>query len=198
MWTKEQAKRWREKHASSCVDCGNFCSPTAKRCKHCEGKRRMVNPVPKFCPDCGKPINQSEKKHSPKWAAKHCRSCASKQSWKRGERRAILLRQKEGRAKLRQGRRYKGSGGYIRTYMPNHPRSDKKGLVLEHILVWEGTHSKPLPKGWIIHHLNGIKHDNRPLNLVALPNKKHYLVLQAKAKRIQELEALLNNQHQLL
>jgi hypothetical protein len=28
--------------------------------------------------------------------------------------------------------------------------------------------------------------------------KKHYLVLQAKAKRIQELEALLNGQAQLI
>ena len=83
-------------------------------------------------------------------------------------------------------------------HKPEHPRASKVGAVFDHWLVWEQAHNKPLPAGWIIHHLNGIKTDNRPSNLVALPNKKHYLVLQAKAKRIQELEGLLNNQHQLL
>ena len=82
--------------------------------------------------------------------------------------------------------------------MRGHPRANSKDRILEHIWIWEEAHGKPLPKGWIIHHLNGIKDDNRPKNLMALPNKKHYLVLQAKAKRIQELEALLNGQHQLL
>ena len=88
--------------------------------------------------------------------------------------------------------------GYIRILKPEHPRANQIGYVLEHILIWEQTHDKHLPKGWIIHHLNGIKHDNQPHNLIALPSKKHSLILQAKAKRIQELEALLNGQNQLL
>ena len=87
--------------------------------------------------------------------------------------------------------------GYIKLKAPDHPRNHL-GYVFEHILVWEKANGKPLPEGHIIHHLNGIPSDNRLKNLVALPNKKHYLVLQAKSKRIQELEALLNNQHQLL
>ena len=88
--------------------------------------------------------------------------------------------------------------GYVLILHPGHPRVNRDGYVSEHILVWEQVHGKPLPIGWIIHHLNGIKHDNRPGNLIGLPNKKHYLVLQAKAKRIQELEAMLNGQSQLL
>ena len=96
------------------------------------------------------------------------------------------------------GGRYKHDSGYILIKFPSHPRAYKSGYVFEHILVWEETHGKPLPKRWIIHHLNGIKDDNQIVNLVALPNKKHYLILQAKAKRIQELEAMLNGQSQLL
>lgn len=82
--------------------------------------------------------------------------------------------------------------------MPEHPRADSKGYVFEHIVVWEEAHGKPLPEGWQVHHLNGITDDNRPQNLVGLPDKKHRRIFDAKAKRIQELEALLNNQHQLL
>ncbi len=97
---------------------------------------------------------------------------------------------------------YKGEivsqGDYMFIYKPEHPRASKHGYVRHHIYVWEQTAGKMLPEGWHVHHLNGIYKDNRPQNLVALPSKKHYLVLQAKAKRIQELEALLNGQSQLL
>lgn len=90
------------------------------------------------------------------------------------------------------------SGGYVLVRTQQHHRANKYGYVLEHILNWEQAHGKPLPPGWVIHHLNGIKHDNRLDNLVALPNKKHAHILEAKAKRIQALEAALRNQGQLL
>lgn len=132
------------------------------------------------CLDCGKPVLRESIR---------CRSCAIKgqrsHSWKPNQHRTT-----DASRVL--------DNGYMGVLCPEHPRARKGGYVLEHILVWEEAHGKPLPKGWIIHHLNGIKSDNRPQNLVALPNKKHYLLLQAKAKRIQELEAMLNNQHQLL
>jgi len=131
-------------------------------------------------------------------AAKRCKSCAVKHRWAIGELRVAHKKASQKRNKFRQGNKYQNSGGYTSVYLPNHSRATRRGLVLEHILVWEQVHGEPLPKGWVIHHLNGIKSDNRPSNLVAFPSKKHYLVLQAKAKRIQELEALLNNQRQLL
>jgi len=78
--------------------------------------------------------------------------------------------------------------GYLVVYRPEYPRAGKRGEVLEHILVWEVAHRKPLPENWAIHHLNGIKNDNRLINLVALPNTKHSLILAEKAKRIKTLE----------
>ncbi len=96
------------------------------------------------------------------------------------------------------GGRMRAKGGYIAVLKPGHPRACKNSYVLEHILIWEAFNGKPLPEGWVIHHLNGIKDDNRPSNLLGLPARKHHLILQAKAKRIQELEALLRGQGQLI
>jgi len=78
--------------------------------------------------------------------------------------------------------------GYVYVYKPGHPRASRNKRVLEHILVWEEIHQHPLPKGWIIHHLNGNKSDNRPENLVASPSQNHYDFISALKKRIKELE----------
>lgn len=72
------------------------------------------------------------------------------------------------------GRRIR-SDGYVGLLKPEHPRAHK-GEVLEHIVVWEEAHQETVPKGWIIHHLNGIRSDNRPENLVAMSRNKHALI----------------------
>ena len=81
--------------------------------------------------------------------------------------------------------------GYVLCYAPGHPRAQGKRYVYEHILVWERTHNRRLPEGYVIHHINGIKDDNRPRNLVALPRGKHHsgLMVNALKQRIRELEA---------
>ena len=86
------------------------------------------------------------------------------------------------------GRTQNGPEGYVFILKPNHPRAHQN-YVREHLLVWEEANGKPLPEGWVIHHLNGIKNDNRIENLVALPAKKHRYVLRETAKRVRQLEA---------
>lgn len=82
---------------------------------------------------------------------------------------------------------------YLERKMPNHPRANKRGYVKEHVLAWEQAHGQLLPEGWVIHHLNGLKNDNRPENLVGMPNGNHCsgLVNEALRKRILELETKL-------
>ena len=64
--------------------------------------------------------------------------------------------------------------------------------LLEHRYVWERANGL-LPSGWVVHHLNGLKGDNRLENLLAIPRDKHHkhLVEDALKSRIRELEAKL-------
>lgn len=57
--------------------------------------------------------------------------------------------------------------GYARVRMPEHPRADKSGMVLEHIPVLEGVLGRYVDwrAGEQVHHVNGVKDDNRPENL---------------------------------
>ncbi|MCX6008069.1 MAG: HNH endonuclease signature motif containing protein [Chloroflexi bacterium] len=85
--------------------------------------------------------------------------------------------------------------GYIRVWKPEHPKANG-GYVFEHILVWEETHGQPLPDGWVVHHLNGIKSDNRPKNLLGMARRGHSPSLTVKEvqARLREVEAQLSQQ----
>ena len=65
--------------------------------------------------------------------------------------------------------RWKGgkikNNGYIMLYRPNHPFRDKHNYVMEHRLVMEQMLGRYLQPGERVHHINGIKDDNRIENL---------------------------------
>lgn len=63
--------------------------------------------------------------------------------------------------------------GYIQVKSPNHPRADMNGYVMEHILVFEEKTGLIVPLNCCIHHLNGIKDDNRIENLCMMENGSH-------------------------
>lgn len=93
------------------------------------------------------------------------------------------------------GGRHKDTNGYIQVYAPSHPRAVGR-YVSEHILVWEKTNNREIPKAYKIHHLNGVRDDNRPENLVGLSTKDHDKLdrLKLAEARIRQLEQELARQ----
>src|SRR5699024_4311851 len=50
--------------------------------------------------------------------------------------------------------------GYIRRYYARYGKAR-----MEHVVIWEEHHGREVPEGYQIHHVNGVKHDNRIENL---------------------------------
>jgi hypothetical protein len=67
--------------------------------------------------------------------------------------------------------------GYIVVYNPNHPNCMKSdnwdGWVYEHIMVASNLLGRKIENGEEVHHLNGVRHDNNPSNLIVLSKSDH-------------------------
>lgn len=92
--------------------------------------------------------------------------------------------------------RFKGRilhGGYVYIYSPEHPNKDTGNYVAEHRLIMEKHIGRYLKSEEIIHHINGIKTDNRIENLVIVNKHNHErnTLLKFAQKRIKELENII-------
>jgi hypothetical protein len=90
------------------------------------------------------------------------------------------------------GGRSELKSGYVLVLCHDHPRATKSNhfYVFEHILVWEKAHNCYLPVDQQVHHLNGVRNDNRPENLVAVSKFKHepFTLMRILQERIRALE----------
>lgn len=71
------------------------------------------------------------------------------------------------------GGEYKTSRGYITVRTPTHPRAGKNGYVMRSRLVLEQKLGRYLLDGYEPHHINEIKDDDRPENLIELSCSIH-------------------------
>ena len=76
--------------------------------------------------------------------------------------------------------------GYAMRRVAGHPRTQKHGYVRDHILIAESVLGKPLPRGATVHHVNGIKDDNRKCNLVICQNESYHQMLHRRIRALSE------------
>ena len=64
--------------------------------------------------------------------------------------------------------------GYREVYLPSHPNAHKDGYALEHVVAYGVYHDCVVDtEKYAIHHINGIKTDNRAENLVMMTKSEH-------------------------
>jgi len=85
--------------------------------------------------------------------------------------------------------------GYVLIYNPKHPNTSATGYVPEHRLIMEKHIGRYLKKNELVHHINGIRTDNRLKNLVIVDSSKHekHTLERILQKRIIYLEKIVNN-----
>ncbi len=81
------------------------------------------------------------------------------------------------------GGRTKSSTGYVLVQRPSHPAAQADGYVPEHRLVMESLLGRYLLAEETVHHINGLRADNRPENLELWASR------QPKGQRVSDLVA---------
>lgn len=119
-------------------------------------------------------IEPKTRKTNKKWCKKLSESKKGKIPYNKGKKMSEEQKEKLSIKKSGGiGKKVKTTTGYIKIYFPDHPKSDKRGFILEHILIMECNIGRHLRKNEVVHHKNKIKTDNRIKNLQLMTRSEH-------------------------
>lgn len=83
------------------------------------------------------------------------------------------------------GGRHVHKSGYVYIYAPNHPAANRDHYVFEHRLVAEKELGRFLEFQERVHHINGIKGDNRLENLIVMQTHSKHMQLPEHTQGLQ-------------
>lgn len=63
--------------------------------------------------------------------------------------------------------------GYKAIYLPDHPKANISGVIMYHNYLMEQHLGKPIPEGFVVHHIDGDKLNNDITNLVLVTPQVH-------------------------
>lgn len=141
---------------NTCSMCNKKITAYAKTCRDCanklHSKRMRGSRNPKYkggkpnCIKCGKELSA--------YHLKYCSRCSYDN------------RTKEGHTRW-SGGKYISPEGYVLVY------HKKRKYIFEHRLVSEQMLGRDIKQSEVVHHINGIKTDNRESNLLVMTRKEH-------------------------
>jgi len=110
----------------------------------------------------------------------HCGKCGKTFSVGMSNRKQFCSARCRYKAARKDGTRYISGNGYVYIHKRDHPDGRyTRGWILEHRLIAEQTLGRRLRPGECVHHVNGIRADNRPENIIVCDNHgehvKHHL-----------------------
>ncbi len=102
--------------------------------------------------------------------------------WRRDQWGAKRTRKPTHPGKRRSGGRFVDCWGYVMVRTSN--RAGAKAYTPEHVLVAQNTLNRKLQKGERVHHINGLKNDNRPENLIVFSTQSEHKQVHANLESL--------------
>ena len=95
------------------------------------------------------------------------------------------------------GGKKRNAKGYILVMTKGHPRADQFGYVMEHIVVAENQIGRFIGCDEVVHHINGIKDDNKIENLQVMGRGEHTILHHTGSKRSSETKKKISDKRKL-
>lgn len=124
--------------------------------------------ITKKCKKCKKDF-KSFKSRNRKFCSRKCSAYFNVNTFKKGHKRTQLSNHGQWKGGVA-----KHSSGYLYKLSPDHPLKDVRGYVLMHRLKMEKKIGRYLEKQEVVHHINGVKDDNRLCNLKLHKNQSSH------------------------